>query len=207
MRAFCPPPRQAAGVAYATISNSAGKQHQYLVGLLVRPQVVLFQRDVSTGELSSAEAFHFDSATFFGLGMSGAVNAFTLSGTKLFVSIGGDSGGLVVLDVSCATPSPTQGDCAIPLEAPDAPAVVGGYNFGQFRGDLVPADLESPMSAPFAPTGESKKRVRHIGHRLSQSTLFVLSFFVRALSDGHRMFRYPSPIACPNRSAIPGARS
>ena len=88
-----------------------------LPGVPMCPQVVLLQRDISTGVLSLAEAIQLDSATFAGLSISGTVAALALSGSTLFVSVTGSESGLVVLNVSCTTPTPTEGICAMRFDA------------------------------------------------------------------------------------------
>lgn len=71
-------------------------EQNYLLGATMRPQVVLFQRDASTGvSVLFRGGIQVEIDTFTGLGISGTVTAFALSGTKLYLSVAGDNGRLV----------------------------------------------------------------------------------------------------------------
>ncbi|CAN0003126.1 unnamed protein product [Pylaiella littoralis] len=95
-----------------------------LVVLVGRPdsdEVVLFQRDSSTGALSSGTTIQLNNLT---KAVSGAIAAFVMSTAtdKLFVSVAAsdNNGGLVVLGVTCypSTPSPSQPPTPAPTPAP-----------------------------------------------------------------------------------------
>lgn len=91
-------------------------------------KVVLFQRNDSTGELSSGSAMQLNGQTAT---VNGTIEAFVLSAAtdKLFVSMASadGNGGLVILDVICVpvTPAPTPAPVTpAPTDAPTMPSMV-----------------------------------------------------------------------------------